>query len=78
MLDCMATTVRVSESTRARAASIATASGKTIGEVVDEALDAYERAEFWQRTRAALERHPGALAQDPAWERSTRDGLDGG
>lgn len=72
----MATTVRVSEETRARAAAIASANGTSIGEVVDKALDAYERAEFWRRTEAALAGHPGALEQDPAWERSLRDGLD--
>lgn len=72
----MATTVRVSESTRARAAAIATASGESIGEVVDKALDAYEDAEFWRQTREALSHHPDALAEDPAWEHSVRDGLD--
>lgn len=72
----MATTVRVSESTRARAAAIATASGQSIGEIVEKALDAYEDAEFWRQTREALDRHPDSLAEDPAWERTVRDGLD--
>jgi len=72
----MATTLRVTESTRARAAAIAARRGTTIGAVVDEALDAYEKAEFWRQTREALARHPAALAEDQAWERSARDGLD--
>ena len=80
MLECMlffmATTVRVSEATRARAAAIAYVTGATIGEVVEKALDAYEQAEFWRQTRDALARHPDALVTDPAWERSVRDGLD--
>jgi predicted transcriptional regulator len=71
----MATTLRVSEATRARAAALAARSGTSIGEVVDQALDAYETAEFWQQTRDALARHSDALDPDPAWERSTGDGL---
>jgi hypothetical protein len=71
----VATTVRVNERTRARAAAIAAATGVSIGEVVEKALDAYEEAQFWRRTRDALARHPDALATDPVWERSVRDGL---
>ena len=74
----MATTVRVSESTRARAAALATAHGSSIGELVDRALDAYEEAEFWRQTQQALVRHSGALDEDPAWEHSVRDGLERG
>lgn len=55
---------------------MAAATGASIGEVVEKALDAYEEAEFWRQTREALARHPDALAADPAWERSVRDGLD--
>lgn len=76
MLTTMATTVRVSEATRARAAAIARRRGRSIGEVVDDALDALETAEFWRQTREALARHPQALDEDPAWERAIRDGLD--
>ena len=74
----MATTLRVSEATRARAAAIAVASHQSIGEVVEKALDAYEAAEFWRQTRDALLHHVDALAEDAAWERSVRDGLDRG
>jgi predicted transcriptional regulator len=75
ILERMATTVRVAESTRARAAAIAAKTGATIGDVVEQALDAYETAEFWRRTRQALREAP----RDPdeaAWERSVRDGID--
>ena len=72
----MATTVRVSETTRARAAALAADGGVSIGEVVDQALDAYETVRFWRQTHEALARHPDALAADPAWERSVHDGLD--
>lgn len=72
----MATTVRVSDATRARAAALAAERGSSIGAVVDEALDALERGAFWQRTRDVLTRHPAAGEPDPAWERTARDGLD--
>ena len=68
--------MRVSESTRARAAAIAARRGSSIGDVVDDALDAYERAEFWRQTQEALARHPASLVEDGAWDRSLRDGLD--
>ncbi len=72
----MATTLRVTEETRARAATLAQAAGRSIGEIVDKAFDAYEDAEFWQATRKALAAHPEALTEDPAWERGVRDDLD--
>lgn len=72
----MATTLRVSEATRARAALLAAQTGSSIGDVVDRAFDAYEKAEFWRQTRAALARHADESDVDPAWERSIRDGLD--
>ncbi len=72
----MATTVLVSEATRARAAALASQRGTSIGEVVDDALDAYEKAEFWRKTQDALARQPVERDEDPAWERSVADGLD--
>ena len=72
----MATTVRVSEATRARAAALAASRGRSIGEVVDEALEALETADFWRKTQEALRRHPVALDEDPVWEQSVADGLD--
>jgi hypothetical protein len=72
----MTTTVRVSEATRARAAALAAERGSSIGDVVDAALGALEKEEFWRRTREALAKHPVELDEDPAWERSVSDGLD--
>ena len=72
----MAATLRVAEATRARAVAIAASNGITIGEVVEKALDAYEEAEFWRRTREALASHADALVLDPGWERAVRDGLE--
>jgi len=63
---CVATTVRVSEATRARAAALAASRGRSIGEVVDEALEALETAEFWRKTQEALRRRPVELDEDPA------------
>lgn len=71
----MAPTVRVSHATWARAAAIAAASGASIGDVIDRALDAYEQAEFWDKTREALTKHPEAGESDPLWERAAADGL---
>ena len=72
----MATTLRVKESTRVRAAALAAETGFTIGEVVDRALGAYETSEFWRKTHEALAQHAEARNVDPAWERSVADGLD--
>lgn len=74
----MATTVRVAESTRARAAALAAEDGASIGQIVEAALDAYEKSRFWQQTRAALAHQPEAHSADPAWEATTRDGLQRG
>lgn len=43
----MSTTIRVSEATRDRIASLADASGQPMNSVVDEALDALERRRFF-------------------------------
>jgi len=70
----VATTVRVSEATRA--AALAASRGRSIGEVVDEALEALEIADFWRKTQGALRRHPVELDEDSMWEQSVADGLD--
>jgi hypothetical protein len=72
----MATTLRVKEATRARAAAIAARTGRSIGDVVDQALDAYEIADFWRRTRRALAQ-PNSDS-DPVWDGAIRDNLDHG
>jgi hypothetical protein len=73
--DHMSTTVRVTESTRARAASLAAQKGVSIGEVVDQALTAYETGLFWAETHEALARHRVQI-DDESWDRTVRDGLD--
>ena len=73
----VATTLRVSEHTRQRASSLAAASGASIGELVDRALDAYEKAAFWEATRRALRAGPDVVGEDTAWDRRVRDGLTG-
>ena len=72
----MASSLRVSDATRARAAALAREPGSTIGDLVEQALDAYETADFWRQTQEALRRNTRALSPDPAWERSLRDGLE--
>jgi hypothetical protein len=69
-----ATTVRVKETTRRRAASMAQNDGVTIGEIVDRALDAYESQKFWEQTRLALAAREDE--PDPAWDVADRDGLE--
>jgi len=44
--------------------------------VVDEALEALEKEDFWRRTKEALARHPVELDEDPVWDLATADGLD--
>ena len=61
---------------RSRAAALAASRGRSIGEVVDEALEALETADFWRKTQEALRRHPVALYEDSVWEQSVADGLD--
>ncbi len=70
----MATTLRVSDSTRERAASLAKDAGTTIGELVDRALDTYESKEFWSQTQSALAARRGN--ESDGWDAVDRDGLD--
>jgi hypothetical protein len=49
--------------------------GSSIGEVVDVALEALEKDDFWRRTREALAKRPVELDSDEAWDRSSADGL---
>jgi hypothetical protein len=73
----MSTTVRVTEATRARAASLAAQTGMSIGQVVDQALTAYETGLFWAETHEALARHCEQI-DDEVWDHTVRDGLDRG
>jgi hypothetical protein len=68
----MSTTVRVTESTRARAALLAAQTGVSIGEVVDQALTAYETNLFWAETHEALTRNREQI-DDEVWDQTVRD-----
>jgi predicted transcriptional regulator len=60
----MSTTLRVTEETRQRIATIANATGQRMHTVVEHAVDAYERELFWTKFHEGYER----LAADPdAW-----------
>jgi predicted transcriptional regulator len=56
----MSTTVRVSDETRRRAAAVAKATGRQLGQVIEAAVEAYERELFWRRFTEGYE----ALADD--------------
>ena len=70
----MATTLRVSDGTRRRAAALAKADGTTIGELVERALDTYESKQFWSETQSALAARGDTNAE--GWDVVDRDGLD--
>ncbi len=57
----MSTTIRVSDETRRRVAALATATGRQMQAVVDEAVLAYERSLFWE----SFESGWAELAADP-------------
>lgn len=60
----MSTTIRVSEPTRDRFASLAQATGRPMSQLLDEAADALERRIFFDRLSAGYDR----LRQTPeAW-----------
>lgn len=60
----MSTTIRVSERTRDRLASLATATGRPMTKVVDDAVDALERQVFFD----VFNRRYQELRNDPdAW-----------
>jgi predicted transcriptional regulator len=60
----MSTTIRVSERTRDRFASIARATGRPMSQLLDEAADALERRVFFDRLSAGYE---ALRADGDAW-----------
>ncbi|MGH3914881.1 MAG: hypothetical protein ACRDTC_15955 [Pseudonocardiaceae bacterium] len=61
----MSTTIRVTETTRRRAADLAAQTGRQMQAIVEEALIAYERSLFWDSFEDGYRR----LAEDPeAWQ----------
>jgi predicted DNA-binding protein len=76
------TTLRVSVETRDRVNALRHDTGQSTDELLRRALDAYERALFWEgmrRAHAALT--PQQRAQEDAdrrsWEATLKDGLNG-
>ncbi|MEX1271223.1 MAG: hypothetical protein WEB55_02090 [Acidimicrobiia bacterium] len=75
----MSTTIRVSEETRDRLASLADATGRPMTRVLDEAVEALERKFFFEafnRRYEELRNEPGAWAEIEA-ERRAEDGAVG-
>jgi len=79
----VATTIKLSVSTRDRVNAVGARTGQTADQVVGRALEEYERALFWQAYAAAAD----AVAADPQaaadvraeqdlWDRTVRDGLE--
>jgi predicted transcriptional regulator len=72
----MSTTIRVSERTRDRFASIAQATGRPMSQLLDEAADALERRVFFDRLSAGYE---ALRADSDAWgEIEAERALEGG
>lgn len=78
----MATTIKVAESTRDRVNALGARTGQTAGDVVDKALDEYERAIFWHDyavAATAVAADATIAAEEDAerelWEGTVRDGL---
>jgi predicted transcriptional regulator len=52
----MSTTIRVSDQTRQRVAALASATGRQMQSIVDDAVTEYERTLFWAAFEAGYER----------------------
>ncbi|MCC6945151.1 MAG: hypothetical protein IT335_11280 [Thermomicrobiales bacterium] len=61
----MATTVRVNDRVAARLRDLALDEHRSIGQVIGDALDQYEREKFWQQIEQSMD----SLKRDPAaWQ----------
>lgn len=81
----MPTTIKLSETTRDRVNAVGARTGQTADQVVEHALEEYERALFWQAYTEAVERVASderaatdELAEQELWDRVTSDGLERG
>jgi hypothetical protein len=54
ILEDVSTTIRVSDRTKARIAALATEAGRPMTEVIDEAVEAFDRAQFLDRLNRAF------------------------
>lgn len=61
----MASTIRVNDRLHARLRTLAEAEGRPIGKVIEDAIQQYERENFWRKVHDSVERH----RSDPvAWK----------
>lgn len=79
----MSAIIRISDDAKSKIAAIAEASGASMTDVVDEAIDALERKRFFdslERRYAELRRDPEAWAEIEAerrdWDVTLRDDLE--
>jgi predicted transcriptional regulator len=72
----MSTTIRVSEETRDRLASLATATGRPMTRVLDDAVEALERKLFFDQLNARFRelRHDSAAWSEIEQERRVEEG----
>ncbi len=77
------TTLRVSTELHDRIAHLAKSRGQRMQDIIDQAIDAWERALFWDEFDASVERlraDPQAWAEELAerklWEATLKDGLE--
>ena len=72
------TTIKVSAATRDRIKALGAAERKSADAIVQAALDAQERALFWDRFEAAATAHgtEELEADAEAWAPTLKDGLD--
>jgi predicted transcriptional regulator len=77
------TTLRVSSELHDRIAQLAKSRGQRMQDIIDQAIDAWERALFWDEFDASWERirnDPEQWAEVQAeraiWDRTLKDGLD--
>lgn len=79
----MATTIKLSASTRDRVNAMGARTGQTADQVVGRALAEYERSLFWQAYAIAADAVPAdpeaeadQRAEQELWDRTLRDGLE--
>ncbi len=79
----MSTTLRVSDELHDKIAQLARARGQRMQDIIDQAVDAWERALFWEEFNASVERlraDPDAWAEYQAeravWDRTLKDDLE--
>jgi predicted transcriptional regulator len=79
ILECMVTTVRVSEATRDRLRAAGQPTHQTADEVINTALDELERRRFWDEYAQAARADrstPKEQAEQEAWDATLTDGLE--